>query len=94
MECYPLAILEAMACKVPVIASEIGGIPDIIKDGVNGMLVQPGDQIELANTILKLIENPLLIDKLSNNAFNSVKKYSWLNIAKETETIYKELTED
>lgn len=90
-ECYPLAILEAMASEVPIVASQIGGIPDIVKDGTNGMLVPPGSQEELENVILKLLKNPKLMKELSENAFNNIKQYSWENIAKKTEKIYSEL---
>lgn len=90
-ECYPLSILEAMASQVPVIASEIGGIPDIVKNGINGMLIKPNDHDALVNTIIKLLKNPLFSEELSNNAFEKIKHYSWENIAKETEKIYEEL---
>lgn len=92
-ECYPLAILESMASKVPVIASEIGGIPDIIEDGVNGILVPPKNKEDLKKAILNLLRNVSNKEKISESAFKEVKKYSWKKIAETTETVYNNLHE-
>ena len=50
-----VVLLEAMACNVPVIASNIGGIPDIVHDNINGILVPQKDILELSKTINELI---------------------------------------
>ncbi len=52
------AILEAMASSLPVIASNVGGIPELVKDGENGLLVAPADSAALAKAIQRLAENP------------------------------------
>ncbi|GAB4315574.1 MAG: glycosyltransferase family 4 protein [Methanobacteriaceae archaeon] len=93
-ECYPLAILEAVASKTPVIASDIGGISEIIKKDFTGMLIQPNNQKDLVNAILNLLKDSELRDKLSKNAYDHVKKYSWKNIANETNKLYLELGEN
>lgn len=92
-ECYPLAILEAMASNVPVVASEIGGIPDIIQNNVNGLLVPPKNQEKLEETLIYLLKNSKVRDRLSKNALKGIKKYSWENIAKQTNELYNELGE-
>ena len=54
----PNALLEAMACGRPVIASRVGGIPEVIRDGVDGVLVQPGDSDALAQAMSTVLANP------------------------------------
>jgi len=93
-ECYPLAILEAMASGVPVVASEIGGIPDIIENNVNGLLVPPKDEEKLKDALILLLDNPEICEKFSETAFHGIKKYLWENIAEETEKLYTFLMEN
>lgn len=93
-ECYPLAILEAMASQVPVIASKIGGIPDIIEDKVNGLLVPPKDEEKLEDALMLLLENQKKREELCRNAFQGIQQYSWKNIADETFKLYESLLED
>jgi glycosyltransferase involved in cell wall biosynthesis len=76
-EGLPNVILEAMAVGVPVIATRVGGIPDLVKDGETGLLVEPGSVDELTRGIRKLIEDDDLRKKLANNSFEEAKKYSW-----------------
>lgn len=52
-----LAIIEAMAMGLPVIGSEIGGIPELIEDGINGKLFPPGDSVALSNAIIELLSD-------------------------------------
>jgi len=55
-EGLPISVLEAMAHGLPIIATNVGGIPELIEEGKNGFLVPPGDEISLANAIMKMIE--------------------------------------
>jgi glycosyltransferase involved in cell wall biosynthesis len=57
-EAFGLIIAEAMACARPIIASNIGGIPELIETGISGITVKPGDAEELAKALDRLIENP------------------------------------
>lgn len=61
---YPLVILEAMASGLPVVASNVGGIPEIVKHGENGLLVKPNNPIDLANAIIYLLDDPNTIEKM------------------------------
>ena len=67
-DCLGVALLEALHCRVPVIATCIGGIPDMIVDRLNGILVRPDDPLELANAISSLLDNDALRKKLARNA--------------------------
>lgn len=75
-EGLPLVLLEAMACGVPIVATRVGGIPDIISDGVHGLLVQPGEPHALACAMRRLIVNELLRQQLRENAFAHVAQYT------------------
>lgn len=58
--CLGLAIIEAMACEKPVIASNVGGTSEVIADGIDGVLVSPNDAVVLANSIVELSSNAVL----------------------------------
>jgi glycosyltransferase involved in cell wall biosynthesis len=67
-EGIPLTLLEAMSFGIPVIASDVGGIPEIIEDNKSGLLVKPGSVDDLINKITLLIKEPPLRTKLANGA--------------------------
>jgi len=88
-EGLPLVILEALATGTPVIASRIAGIPDIISDGYNGIMVPPRDVDALSKSMQKLACDPELREKMSHNARRTInEKFSWKNVAKEVLTVY------
>ncbi len=63
-EAQGISLLEAMARRVPVVASDVGGIPEVVTDGVDGLLVPPGDPPALANAIVDLLRDPDLRRRL------------------------------
>lgn len=87
-EGFPYAILEAMAAGLPIVTSHIGGIPEIIQDSQNGFLTLPKNSEMLARNITELIENPLLIQKFSQNNLEKIKEFSVKRMVEETENIY------
>ena len=81
-----------MACSKPVIASRITGIPEIVENGKNGVLVPPRDSKALANAIIKLLGNRDLASRMGVNGRKVVEeKYTWERVAKMTEKVYEEL---
>ncbi|UUX91810.1 glycosyltransferase [Methanoplanus endosymbiosus] len=89
-----VVLLEAMACKTPVIGSNVGGIPDIIKDGRNGFLVPEKDPEAIAGKIKIILDNNELREKFITNGYTTVKEnFSWDIILKKNEEIYRKLVE-
>ena len=76
-ETIPYVILEAMACGTPVVASPVAAIPDLIKDGENGLLVPPKDSNAFADAIIYLLENEDVREKMGKNGRRKVEDYSW-----------------
>jgi glycosyltransferase involved in cell wall biosynthesis len=76
-ECFPLVILEAMQAGLAIITSSIGAIPEIIEDGINGILVEPKDYLQLAEKIELLMNNEKLRNRIGNKARDKyLKQYS------------------
>lgn len=90
-EGLPVVVLEAMASGLPIIATNVGGLPDIIKNGENGFLVKPKNSKEIAEKILVVLKNDELKKKMSNNNKQKANEYSWEKIVKKLEGIYQGL---
>ena len=73
-EGFPVSVLEAMAGGCVVVASEVGGIPDVVTDGETGVLVPPKDSEMLKNAVLKVMNDKTLADKLRVSAFKKVEE--------------------
>jgi glycosyltransferase involved in cell wall biosynthesis len=81
-EPFGLVVLEAMACSKPVVAFNVGGIPEIISNGVDGFLVPRGDVKELASKILFLLEHPEIRIEMGRNARKKVEReFSYKRLA-------------
>lgn len=65
MEGLPIVLMEAMALGVPVIGSRVAGVPELIEDGVEGLLFRPGDWSDLRRQIARLLDEPTLGDRLA-----------------------------
>lgn len=88
-ECFPLVLLEAMACEVPIVASKVGGVPDIIEDGKNGMHFLSNNHTDLGRILLHLLSDETSRKKIGFASKAIISRYSWKTIAKETETLYQ-----
>jgi glycosyltransferase involved in cell wall biosynthesis len=67
-ESFGLAALEAMACAVPVVASDVGGIPEVVVHGVSGFLAPVGDVIRMADATRRLLTDDVLHDRFAKAA--------------------------
>jgi glycosyltransferase involved in cell wall biosynthesis len=84
----PLVVLEALSAKKPIIGANIGGIPDFVQDGINGLLFEPGNSSDLAEKMKRIIEFPHLIEIFKRN----IKKQKTMKEhASEMEEIYQNL---
>jgi glycosyltransferase involved in cell wall biosynthesis len=89
-EGFPVALLEAMASCLPVVATPVGGIAEIIADGINGLLVQPRDDNSLAKAIITLYQNPALREALGLKARETViEKFNAVTMVKNLDSVYR-----
>src|SRR5262249_23765869 len=77
VEGLPVVLLEAMAAAKPVIASRSGGITDVIIDGDNGLLFDPGDRDMLVSGLQRLLAEPAMRRQLGARAAISASKFDW-----------------
>ena len=90
-EAQGLTILEAMALSRPVVASNVGGIPEMVEDGVTGLLVPPHDPTALAAAIVRLLTNHPLADTLGRAGHDLVHDRFCIELmVQAVESIYDE----
>jgi glycosyltransferase involved in cell wall biosynthesis len=89
-EGFGLTILEANACGKPAIGSNVGGIPDVIHHGRNGLLVPPNDPKALSNALVLLVEDDSLRTEMGRNGRRFAEEHDWSKVADATEKIYDE----
>jgi glycogen(starch) synthase len=94
-EPFGIVALEAMAAGCPVVVSNVGGLGEIVTDGVHGLVVPPGDPSALASAIVRVVENPALAKRWSENARRLVEEsYDWLAIARKTLDVYRRVANE
>lgn len=92
IEGFGLVLLESLACKTPVITTDIVGIANVIKKNNCGIVVKPKDSQALADAILRLLNNPKLAKQMGENGRKLVEsKYNWVSINSKIESIYEDI---
>jgi glycosyltransferase involved in cell wall biosynthesis len=91
-EGLPLTVLEAMASGLPTVASNVGGIPEMVEDGISGCLVPPGDPRKLADALSALASQPELRKRMGEAAYSrACRCFSLERQLRNTERLYLEL---
>lgn len=91
-EAFGVSALEAMGCGLPVVASRIGGLEEVVQDGVTGLLVTPGDPNELATALIRLIKNPAQRASMGRAGAQLVRsQYDFTSVASATRRYYEEI---
>jgi glycosyltransferase involved in cell wall biosynthesis len=91
-EGLPIVILEAMSLGVPIVSTDVGDIPNVIHDGLNGILINKGDPSVLSDAILRILDDQSLRKTISNNAKQTVNsEFSLFNMSSKYLNIYKEI---
>jgi len=71
-DAFPSSVIEAMSTALPVVATPVGAIPELLRDGENGLLVQPGDGVGLEQALERVMQNPELAARLGRNGRQTV----------------------
>lgn len=83
------SFLESMASGVPVVGTPVGGIPDFLVDGENGLYCRPGDPYSIADAVNRILNDRALAEKLVHNGYHLVReRYQWADIARRMKAVY------
>jgi glycosyltransferase involved in cell wall biosynthesis len=94
-ENFPIRILENMSCQTPVVATNIVGIPEIIEDRVNGLLIGPWDVNALSENVINVLNDPTMARKIGQNARKTVEeKFTLEKFAVKTAEVYEKVAID
>jgi glycosyltransferase involved in cell wall biosynthesis len=94
IDCMPGSLLECFASGLPVVATNAGGIPYIAKDRFSALLVDINDHEALAARSIELLENPDLVEELTSNALEEVKRYHWKPVRDQWSKLYREIVSE
>jgi len=91
-EPFGIALIEAAACRRPIVASRVGGVPEIIQNEVSGLLVPPDDADALSAALLRLLDCPKLRKALGDSAYETVsKRFTWEMMGAQYESLMSRL---
>ncbi len=89
-EGLPYTLIEALTAGLPIIATTVGGNPEIVENNINGILVAPHQPAQIATAIEKIILNPTLGDKFKTNNLEKVKQFEIDNMLEKTQKVYNQ----
>ena len=92
-ESFGMVALEAMACGTPVIATQVGGLAFLVRDGVTGFHIPVDDPVALSERLITILDDDELREKMSQQAVEIAQKYAWEIIATNMNTLYKDVIE-
>ncbi len=90
-EAFGLVILEAMSVGRPVVGTKVGGIPEIIDDEINGYLVEPNNPEQIADKVIKLFQQEILLTELGRNARKKAEEFNVEKYMENLEKVYEEI---
>jgi D-inositol-3-phosphate glycosyltransferase len=90
-ESFGMVALEAMACGIPVVASQVGGLAYLVKDGVTGYVVPDGDIEALSDCLMTLLTNPEIRQHMAEQAAEDALNYTWEKITARILHLYEEV---
>jgi glycosyltransferase involved in cell wall biosynthesis len=90
-EGFPTVILEAMALRVPVIATDVSGSRELVRPGESGLLVPPADAASLAQAILYMLEHPQESRRMAQNSFEKASQYTMQRTAEQLMELYRNI---
>lgn len=89
----PISILEAFAASVPVVSTNVGGVPYLIRDGETGLLVDAEDDSAMADAVDRLLRDPELYERIVQQARVAVQQYTWRNVKERLFEVYYDALE-
>lgn len=92
IDCMPGSLLECLASGLPIVATNAGGIPYIVKDRETALLVGINDHEALAARSIELLEDPDLVEQLTERGLEEVKRYHWAPVRDQWSALYRELS--
>lgn len=88
-----LAVLDALTAKLPIVATNISGNKDIVKDGTSGLLVEPRNSQQMAQAMVYLLNNPAIAHEYGKNAFETSRQYHWHSVAGQYLEVYQKVVD-
>src|SRR5262245_9387349 len=90
----PGSVIEAFASGLPVVSTDVGGVPAILSHGVHGLLAPPDDDADVAARVIEILEDPALARRMADAAFSTCREYEWPTVREQWRKTYRSLARD